>query len=114
MLSKENRLKKKKDFERVFKKGKGFNEGFLFLKIGKNNLSKSRFAFIISKKTSKKAVDRNRDKRRLREIIRKNISCINPGLDVVLIIQKSTKGKHFSEIEKTTIEVLKKAKILND
>ena len=36
MLPKINRLKKQKDFERVYKKGKGYKEDFLFLKIVEN------------------------------------------------------------------------------
>lgn len=38
MLPEVNRLKKEKDFERVFKKGRGYKEDFLYLKIVKNNL----------------------------------------------------------------------------
>ena len=114
MLPKENRLTKKKDFEGVFKKGKGFNEGFLFLKIEKNNLEKSRFAFIVSKKINKKAVDRNKIKRRLREVVRKSLPRINPGIDGVFVVQRDVKDKEFSEIKKTTIEILKKAKVLDD
>ena len=71
MLPKKNRLKNKKDFERVFKQGKGFKEDFLFFKITKNNLKENRFGFIVSLKVSKKAVLRNKVKRRLREIIKK-------------------------------------------
>ena len=45
MLPKENRLKKKKDFEKVFKEGQGFKEDFLFLKVVKNNLNLTDLAF---------------------------------------------------------------------
>ena len=55
MLSIKNRLKKKKDFAQVFKKGKNFKDDALSLKFAKNNLAASRFAFIVSLKVSKKA-----------------------------------------------------------
>ena len=46
MFSKEQRLKKKKDIDWVFKKGKSFKQGFLILKAAKNNLNTSRFGFL--------------------------------------------------------------------
>ncbi len=114
MLPKKNRLKNKKDFERVFKQGKGFKDAFLFLKIRKNNLKESRFGFIVSSKISKKAVLRNKVKRRLREIAKERLPEIKSGIDGVLIAQKSIEEKDFSEIREVANELFKKAKILND
>lgn len=114
MLPKKNRLKNKKDFERVFNQGKGFKEDFLFLKIVKNNLKENRFGFIVSLKVSKKAVLRNKTKRRLREIIKERLPGIKPGIDVVLIAQKGIEEKDFSEVRETTNRLFEKAKILND
>jgi ribonuclease P protein component len=70
MLLKENRLKKKKDFERVFSQGRNLKGDFLFFKTINNKLEDNRIGFIVSKKVSKKAVERNKIKRRLREILR--------------------------------------------
>ena len=114
MLPKKNRLKNKKDFERVFKQGKGFKEDFLFLKIAKNNLKENRFGFIVSLKVSKKAVLRNKVKRRLREIIKERLPEIKPGVDIVLIAQKGIEEKDFSEIRETINKLFGKVKILND
>lgn len=111
MLSEKNRLKKKKDFENVFKKGKGFREGFLTLKIGKNNLDRTRFGFIVSQRISKKATLRNKIKRRLREIVRAKMKTIKKGIDVVLITVPGIEKKSFQEIEKTVERLFKKAKI---
>ena len=69
MLKKINRLKKKKDFEKVLRGGKGFKEDFLLFKTIKNNLKTSRFGFIISQKVSKKATVRNKLKRKLSGLI---------------------------------------------
>ena len=112
MLSRQNRLKKKKDFERVFKQGKGFKEGFLFLKTTKNNLPASRFGFIVSKKISNKAIIRNKVKRRLRAIIRKFLPQIKKGIDIVLITQPGIEKKSFIEIEEDITRIFAKAKIL--
>ncbi|MDP3991166.1 MAG: ribonuclease P protein component [Candidatus Nealsonbacteria bacterium] len=114
MLSKPNRLKKKKDFERVFKLGKTFKEDFLFFKIAKNHLSPTRFGFVVGKKVSKKAVVRNKIKRILGEIIRRNITKIKNGFDVVVSVDGRIKTKDQKSIEEVISKLIKKAKIIND
>ncbi len=112
MLSKENRLKNKKDFDKIFKKGKGFKQDFLFIKIFKNDLDASRFGFIVSKKISKKAVARNKIKRKMRESVRLKIEKISPGYDLVFLPDINIKEKKFKEIDQIINKILIKAKIL--
>ena len=107
MLAKTNRLRKEKDFEKLFKKGKSFKNGFLILKIVQNNLKESRFGFIVSQKVSKKAILRNKIKRRLRDIIRQNIGKIRKGIDVALIALPGLEKKNFSETKETLNTLLK-------
>ena len=109
MLAKENRLKKKKDFETVFKKGKGFKDNFLALKIAPNNLKTSRFGFIVSQKVSKKAVVRNKIRRRLSEAIRLNLKDIKRGVDIALIALPGIESKTYLEIKETLATIFKKA-----
>ena len=113
MLPKENRLKKKKDFEKLFKEGRSFKEKFLVLKVNKNNLSNNRFGFIVSKKISKKAVVRNKIKRQLRESVRKEINNHQKGFDVAVITLPGIELKDFGEISQVLECLLKKVKILN-
>lgn len=112
MLPKENRLKKRKAIACVLKKGRGFKEGFLFLKLIGNNLKESRFGFVISRRVSKKAVIRNMLKRRLSEIIRLNLPKIKHGADGVFIPSSGLADKNFQEMAEITIKLLKKAKVL--
>ena len=114
MLPKENRLKKNKDFERVFKTGKGYKENFLFLKITKNNLETSRFGFIVSKKFSKKAVIRNKVKRQLRELVKARLPKIKKGIDGIILIIPNFENKDFWEIEETINKLFKKADIFKN
>lgn len=111
MLQKSSILKKKKDFDSVFKKGESFKSRSFILKITKNNLGKSRFGFIVSKKVSKKAVVRNKIKRRLRSIIKQNLKDIKKGMDVVLIILSGIEKKNFTELKEELITAFQKAKI---
>lgn len=85
MLSQKNRLVKKKDFDAAFKQGKTLKEGFLLFKILKNNLPQSRFGFVVSKKVSSKAVERNAIKRRLRSVVAEGIATIEEPSDVVVV-----------------------------
>ena len=69
-LNKKNRLKNKRDFDDVFKKGRTIRGSFLFIKYLKNKLNLPRFGFIVSAKVAKRAVDRNKLRRILSEAVR--------------------------------------------
>lgn len=112
MLSSEHRLRKKKDIDAVFKRGKFFREQFLSLKLKKNNLPHSRFAFIVGKKVSKKAVERNKVKRRLREATREQISDIKEGYDIIVMSFPGAHQKSFTEVKKATNRLYKKARVM--
>ena len=113
MLSKENRLKSKKDFDNAFKKGKGIKSGFLFLKIAENNLDASRFAFVVGLKISKKAVIRNKIKRRLRYIVREKFPDIQKGLDVMIITLPGIENQDFQQMRDSLNSVFVSAGILD-
>ena len=114
MLPKLNRLKKKKDFDRVFKEGKRFKEDCLIFTVAKNNFKNSRFGFIVSKAVSKKTTLRNKIKRRLRELVRTKITKIKKGFNVVLIAKAGLENKDFWEIEETLNKLLNRAKIIEN
>jgi ribonuclease P protein component len=87
MYPKENRLRKTKEFDRVYKKGQRFkSESFSIFRVS-NNLDHSRFGIVVSKKIGK-AHTRNLVKRRIREIIRLNLSSIPSGYDYSIITYK--------------------------
>ncbi len=113
MLGKHYRLTKKKDFEKIFKEGKGLRKEFLAVKVRENQLKESRFGFVVSQKISKKAVVRNKIKRRLREIVRLKINHIKKGFDVVLIALPGIETRKFKEIDNLVEEIFKKSKILS-
>lgn len=90
-LPRVNHLTKKKDFDVIFKEGNAVKGNFLFIKYKKNALPNSRFAFIVSVKVAKKAVTRNRIRRQLSELVRRNIDKIKDGYDVLVMIKKEEK-----------------------
>jgi len=114
MLPQKNRLKKEKDFDEVFEKGKGFNSSLLFLKAKRNNLKVKRFGFVVSQKVSKKAIVRNRVKRFLREAIKERLKEIKSGVDIVLVTKPGIEKEDSLKIKKTVFILLEKTKLLND
>jgi len=112
MLPKANRLKKKKDFEKVFKEGKRFKEDFLFLKIRKNNLKVSRFGFVVGQKISKKAAIRNKIKRKLSELVKLKLPKIKTGIDGVFIVKEGLENKDFWEMKEIIEKIFALGKIL--
>jgi len=114
MLSLKNRLKNKKDIERVLKEGERVKEDFLIFKKAKNNLKKIRIGFIVSQKISKRANIRNKIKRRLRSLVRSKLNNLKNGFDVLIIAVPGIEKKDFWDIEETLNKLFKKVKLSND
>lgn len=112
MLKKELRIRKQKDFDRIFSSGSFFSESFLSAKMAKNDFGFSRFAFIVSNKVSKKAHERNRIKRLLREAIRMSLVNIRQGIDVVFIVKVNISEKSTEEVKVVVDRLLKKSGLL--
>ena len=79
----------------------------------KNNLGQNRIGFVVSQKVSKKAVIRNKVRRRLSEAIRIKINDIKIGTDLVLIALPGIEKKDFSEIKETINNMLIKSGLIN-
>ena len=114
MLVKENRLRLKNDFKKVFKRGRFYQKDFLSMKVLSGESDVSRFGFIVSKKISKKAVVRNKIKRRLRESVRLKLKngLIRNGFDAVILTRPEIVDKNFVEIDEVINKLFEKAKIL--
>ncbi len=109
MFSKKERVKKKKDFEYIFKKGDNFSNPFFILKKKENNLSFSRFAFIAPSKIFSTAVEKNKAKRKIKEGVKEFYPLIKKGFDLIFIARK--KGT-FLETRENLKDVLNKAKLI--
>ncbi len=123
-----DRLKKKKDFERVFKRGIRFKEDFLILKTVKNDLDETRFGFVVSRKVSPKAIVRNKIRRRLKELVRRAVTkgqeedlsssprakakMTKKGTDNLFVVLPGLEKKDFWEVENVVAKLFKKAGII--
>lgn len=113
MLKKESRVRKQKDFDRIFGKGGSFfSERFVALKATTNDLGRSRAGFIVSNKISKSAVKRNRIKRLMREAVRLRWQEISPGFDMVFMARADISEMSFADVDKGVDSLLKKSGLL--
>ncbi|MFH0856794.1 MAG: ribonuclease P protein component [bacterium] len=112
MLPKQNRLTKNKEFENIFENGDSFFTKILGIKYVKNEINITRFGIIISNKVSKKAVVRNKIKRRLREILRLNFDQIKKGCDIAILARPGISNCEYDELEKNIEYALRKTGLI--
>lgn len=112
MFKKKFRLTRDKEFEKIFKQGKSSYDQFLGIKTVKNELNFNRYGVIVGVKVSKKAVERNKIKRRLREILKKYQEKLQLGYDLAVIVLPKSKQASYEELEKAVFFNLKRLKIL--
>ncbi|MEM6997313.1 MAG: ribonuclease P protein component [Patescibacteria group bacterium] len=84
----------------LFRHGKGTRTKYATVKYVQNPKRKNyRLAVIVSKKVAKSAVTRNRIRRRIYELIRKNIDGM-PNLDIAIIVH----DERVSTVDHTELE----------
>lgn len=110
MLTSPHRILETKDFQRVFRKGRSVFDPLFLLRYMRRNEQTSRFGFVVSTKVSKKAVLRNKIKRRLREITRKEPLFLKNGYDYVFIVKQPSINAPFRQFKKAVLDALVKAK----
>ena len=112
MFKKENRLRKKNDFDRVFKEGKSSYDKILGIKVLFNEQEENRYGVIVSTKISKKAVKRNRIKRQIREAVKALAPDLKKSLDLVVIALPGASDKDYWELKTSLENHLQKLKLL--
>lgn len=105
-------LKKQKDFQHVYQKGKVFGNRNLVLYYIENGKGTNRLGVIVSKKVSNRAVVRNRIRRQLKEAYRKNEARYAVGYDLILIAKATCIDERFGVIEKSLNHLFYKKKLM--
>lgn len=106
-------MKKQRDFQRAARTGRFFRIAYLSIKVAcQKKGGATRFGIPISTKVAKKAVERNRMRRRVREAIRLILPNIAEGFDVIIFPSRSTLEVPFQEIINRLENLFKRAGIL--
>jgi len=107
-----NRLRSEKDIKALFAKGRSVFDFTVGMRFRKTDLPISRITVVVGTKVSKRAVVRNRLKRRIRGILEKQIPVIPPGFDMLILVKKESIDQTTAELEAQLMRIAKKAKIL--
>jgi len=91
MLPSKHRLVKTTEIAAVQTRGRRFFDQDFVLKVSWKAQAQPKIAFVVSTKVSKKAVERNRIKRMLREAVRTTITDWKSGNYVVIVKPSATK-----------------------
>ncbi|TCP20009.1 ribonuclease P protein component [Scopulibacillus darangshiensis] len=106
------KLKKNKDFQHVFNKGRSTaNRQFVIYVLKCPGREYSRIGLSVSKKIGN-AVTRNRIKRHVREVLRHLEDKLEMGNDYIIIARKPTAAMSYQESLGSLKHVLKRAKVL--
>lgn len=114
MLPKKFRLNADNDIKRLVRSGKTFFLPQLTLKYQKNTVNCLRIGFVVSTKVDKKAVIRNKVKRRLREAIKTELPGLKNGYDLLFIAKKACVDLSFVDLCQQLQFALKTARLYND
>jgi ribonuclease P protein component len=109
MFKKSSRIEKK-DISNVIKEGVAYHSPSFTLKKLKNSSNATLFAVIVSKKVAKTAVSRNKNKRRVRECVKKQIHNIPQGNFYIIMLKKDLKETVFEDVKNEIRELFAKLK----
>lgn len=102
-------LTKRAQYVSVYRQGSTYIDNLIVMKVLPNKLNLSRYGFSVTKKVGK-AVQRNRLRRLLREIMR--LKLIEPGWDIVLIARSKAVAAGYLQLGESVARLLGRAQLL--
>ena len=100
------RIKKNDEFDDILNNGRKTNNSYFSLYNKDNNLTYARFGITLSKKFGN-AVERNKYKRIIREIIRTNMFLFKNNCDYIIIIRKKCDDSNYKIMKENLINLIK-------
>jgi len=111
-LPTEKRLKLARDFRAVSRSRLSVKEGKLLLKAKASQKNFSRFGIVVSKRVAKKAVERNRIRRLLSEVLTTKQDSFKSPYDIVLVALPGFSLKDLHEAQSIIEKLFLKATII--
>jgi ribonuclease P protein component len=111
-LNRAFRLRKSGEFQRVRQQGRSISSRLLILAWASNDVAAPRIGFVISKRISRHAVDRNRLKRLLSEAVRPLLPGLAPGWDLVFSARRDLLTADLHLLEQDIPALLRRARLL--
>ena len=109
-MKKENRLKKRKEFAYIFKKGESYSSKYLVLVFTKSKLKKFKVGFSCGKKVGK-AVVRNKVKRRLKACVYNQREKLVSGINYIFVAKQNSSEASFLKLSNDVAYLLNKVNL---
>ena len=106
-MKKINIIRKNDDFKKVIDTGKLIKNNNYIIYYKDKEKEYYRFGISVGKKISKRAVDRNKLKRQIKNIIDNNKNVYQKSKDYIIILKKSCLEETYSNLEKSFINIMK-------
>lgn len=106
------RIKSRRDFLRIQAQGRKLHSRHFLILVSANQLGKttrSRLGLVITTKVDKLSVNRNRLKRRIREVFRAHQHRLSSGFDFVIVARKDATRCEMDEVRIEILGALEKA-----
>lgn len=113
MLPRHERLRHQRDFDELRERGRSYHQPLLRLTVLKEDSSRQLAGFIVSKRISKKAVERNLIKRRLRAAYRSLKQEVPPGCLLLFVARPATLEVSYADLQKQMRSLIEKAGLLH-
>jgi ribonuclease P protein component len=108
------RLRHPRDFRRVRRDGRVYSHRLLRLTVAPNRRNRIRCGFVVGKHIGN-AVQRNRARRRVREVVRLDFEHLARGVDLVFVIRSpDTTDVPFARLQEVVRQLLTQANVWHD
>ena len=106
-MKKINVVKSNEEFNMIMNKGKCIKNKYFVLYSMDNNLERYRFGVSVGKKVCN-AVNRNKLKRQVRNILDYHKNLYSKSKDYIIIVRKSSLNERYSILEENLVKLLEK------
>lgn len=113
MLKRINRLKKRYQFNYVYKSGEHFSGEHMVLYVVSSKTKNIKVGLAVTKKVGH-AVVRNKIRRRLREIIKKQVPNLKQNNNIIVVARDNISSASFEKLSNEFLKLIKKADLINE
>ena len=113
MLKRINRLKKRYQFNYVYRAGEHFSSEHIVLYVVASKTKNIKVGLAVTKKIGH-AVVRNRVRRRLREVIKSQIPNLKQTFNIIIVARENITSASFEKLSIEFTKLLKKANLIKD
>ena len=113
MLNKINRLKKRYQFNYVYKSGEHYSSEHTVLYVVSSKTKFIKVGFAVTKKVGH-AVVRNKIRRRLREVVREQLPRLKQNYNVIIVAKENIVEASFNQLCFEINKLFKKANLFNE